>query len=94
MWGRVRAICRGIQRPGRGSRDDLAVVRLTVATDVATYYYTLRALDAQEQILQKTVTAYTEQVRLVTAQLKNGLVAPIDLYQAQSQFEATAGPIA
>jgi multidrug efflux system outer membrane protein len=56
---------------------------------VATYYYTLRGLDAQEQILQQTVTAYGEQVRLVSAQLKNGLVAPLDLYQAQAQFEAT-----
>jgi NodT family efflux transporter outer membrane factor (OMF) lipoprotein len=67
----------------------LAVVRLTVATDVATFYYTVRALDAQEQILQQTVIGYVEQVRLVTAQLKNGLVSPIDLYQAQAQLEAT-----
>jgi multidrug efflux system outer membrane protein len=71
------------------SADDLAVVRLTVATDVATFYYALRALDAQEQIIQQTVTGYVEQVRLVSAQLKNGLVSPIDLYQAQALLEAT-----
>src|SRR5207249_1805081 len=47
------------------------------------------ALDAQEQILRQTVAAFTEQVRVVAAQLKNGLVGPIDLYQAQSQLEAT-----
>ena len=35
------------------------------------------------------MAAFTEQVRLVTAQLNNGLVSPIDLYQAQSQLEAT-----
>ena len=64
-------------------------MRLTVTTDVATYYYMVRALDAQEQILQKTVASYTEQVRLVTAQLNNGLVPPTDLYQAQAQLEAT-----
>ena len=56
---------------------------------MATFYYTVRALDAQEQILQETITAYTEQVRLVLAQLKNGLVGPIDLYQAQAQLDAT-----
>ena len=33
------------------SADDLAVVRLTVETDVAQFDYTLRALDAQAQIL-------------------------------------------
>jgi multidrug efflux system outer membrane protein len=46
-------------------------------------------LDAQEQLLQQTVAGYADQVRLVSAQLKNGLVSPIDLYQAQSQLEAT-----
>jgi multidrug efflux system outer membrane protein len=89
VWGRVRRTVEASTAQAAASVDDLAVVRLTVATDVATYYYTLRGLDAQEQILQQTVTAYAEQVRLVSAQLKNGLVAPLDLYQAQSQFEAT-----
>jgi len=69
--------------------DDLAVVHLTITTDVATSYYTIRALDAQDQILQQTVIAYTEQVRVVSSQLKHGLVGPIDLYQAQAQLEST-----
>jgi multidrug efflux system outer membrane protein len=89
VWGRVRRSAEASNALATASADDLAVVRLTVATDVATFYYTVRALDAQEQILQETVTSYAEQVRLVTAELKNGLVSPIDLYQAQSQFEAT-----
>jgi multidrug efflux system outer membrane protein len=46
-------------------------------------------LDAQAQILQDTVAAFAEQVRVVGAQLRNGLVSPIDLYQAQSLYEAT-----
>ncbi len=89
VWGRVRRSVEASTAQATASADDLAVVRLTVTTDVATFYYTVRALDAQEQILQQTVTAYTEQVRLVSAQLKNGLVGPIDLYQAQAQLEAT-----
>jgi multidrug efflux system outer membrane protein len=89
VWGRIRRSVEASNAQAAASVDDLAVVRLTVATDVATYYYTVRALDAQEQILQQTVAAYSDQVRLVTAQLKNGLVSPIDLYQAQSQLEAT-----
>ena len=89
VWGRVRRTVESSNAQAVAAADDLAVVRLTVQTDVATFYYTLRALDAQEQILQKTLASYTEQVRLVTAQLKNGIVGPIDLYQAQSQLEAT-----
>lgn len=89
VWGRVRRSVESSNAQAVAAADDLAVVRLTVQTDVATFYYTLRALDAQEQILHKTVASYTEQVRLVTAQLNNGIVGPIDLYQAQSQLEAT-----
>jgi len=89
VWGRLRRSVEASVAQVAATADDLAVVRLTVQTDVATYYYTLRGLDAQEQILQRTVAAYNDQVRLVSAQLRNGLVSPIDLYEAQSQLEAT-----
>ena len=89
VWGRLRRSTEASNAQAAATVDDLAVVRLTVTTDVATYYYMVRALDAQEQILQRTVASYTEQVRLVTAQLNNGLVPPTDLYQAQAQLEAT-----
>jgi multidrug efflux system outer membrane protein len=89
VWGRVRRSVEVSNAQAAASAADLAVVRLTVATDVATFYFALRSLDAQEQVLQQTVTSYAEQVRLVTAQLKNGLVSPIDLYQAQALYEAT-----
>jgi multidrug efflux system outer membrane protein len=89
IWGRVRRLVEASTADAAATTDDLAVVQLTVATDVATYYYTLRALDAQEQILEQTVTGYAEQVRIVSAQLRNGLVGPIDLDQAQALLEAT-----
>jgi outer membrane protein, multidrug efflux system len=88
VWGRIRRSLEASNALTAVAADDLAVVRLTVQTDVATYYYTLRSFDAQEEILHKTVIAYQEQVRLVTAQLKNGLVAPLDLYQAQALLAA------
>jgi outer membrane protein, multidrug efflux system len=89
VWGRLRRGAEASVAQAAASAADLAVVRLTVATDVATFYYMLRSLDAQDQILRETVAAYAEQVRLVSAQLKHGLVSPIDLYQAQAQFDAT-----
>jgi multidrug efflux system outer membrane protein len=89
VWGRVRRTIESANAQAAASEDDLAVVKLTIQTDVATDYYLLRALDAQEQILQRTVSSYAEQVRLVSAELRNGLVPPTDLYQAQAQYEAT-----
>jgi outer membrane protein, multidrug efflux system len=59
-----------------------------VETDVARFYYTLRSLDAQAQILELTVVAYREQVRVLSVQLRTGLVSPIVVSQAQAQLEA------
>jgi len=89
VWGRIRRTIESAKAQTAASADDLAMVRLTVETDVAQYYYTLRSLDAQAQILTQTVEAYREQVRLLSAQLKSGLVNQIVVSQAQAQLEAT-----
>jgi outer membrane protein, multidrug efflux system len=94
VWGRVRRSVEASKAQIQAGADDLAVVRLTVTSDIATFYYILRALDAQVQILEQTVAAFAEQVRVVDAQLRNGLVSPIDLYQAQSLYEATRAQLA
>jgi multidrug efflux system outer membrane protein len=89
VWGRVRRSFESAAAQAMASVDDVAVVRLTIETDVARFYYNLRALDAQVQILTENVASYREQVRLVSAQLKSGLVSPIVLNQAQAQLQAT-----
>ena len=89
VWGRVRRSFESARATAAATADDVGVVRLTVETDVARFYYTLRALDAQAQILTDTVTAYAEQVRLLSAQLRAGLVSAIVVHQAQAQLQAT-----
>ena len=89
VWGRVRRSLESGRAQATASADDEAVVRLTVETDVAHFYYTLRSLDAQAQILTETVAAYREQVRLVGVQVRTGLASPIVLNQAQAQLQAT-----
>jgi multidrug efflux system outer membrane protein len=65
------------------------VVRLIIETDVALFYYSLRSLDAQVQILSDTVVAYREQVRLLSVQFRVGLVSQIVVSQAEAQLETT-----
>jgi len=65
------------------------VVRLAVQTDVAQYYFTLRWMDAQSEILAHTVTSYQEQVRLLTVQVNTGIASPLVLNQAQAQLQST-----
>src|SRR5437899_1902284 len=89
VWGRVRRSLEAARATAAATADDVGVVRLTVETDVAQYYYTIRALDAQIQILKDTVTAYEEQVRLLSVQLRTGLVSGIVVSQAQANLKAT-----
>ena len=89
VWGRVRRSLEAARAQAEASADDVGVVRLIVDTDVARFYYTLRSMDAQAQILERTVVAYREQVRLLSVQLRTGLASPIVVSQAQAQLEAT-----
>ena len=89
VWGRVRRSFESARAQAAATASDLGVVRLTVETDIAQYYYSIRSLDAQVQILSDTVAAYREQVRLLSAQLRAGLVSPIGVSQAEAQLETT-----
>ena len=89
VWGRVRRSFESARAQAKASADDAAAIRLIVETDVTRFYYTLRSLDAQAQILERTVVAYREQVRILSVQLRTGLAGPIVVSQAQAQLQAT-----
>jgi outer membrane protein, multidrug efflux system len=89
VWGRVRRGLQSARAQAVASADDEAMVRLTVQTDVAQYYYTLRLLDAQSEILTQTVASYREQVRILSVQVKTGIASPIVLSQADALLQST-----
>ena len=53
------------------------------------YYYSLRLLDAQSEILTQTVNSYREQVRILSVQVRTGLTSPIVLSQADALLQST-----
>jgi outer membrane protein, multidrug efflux system len=89
VWGRVRRSFESARAQAAATAADLGVVRLVIETDVALFYYSLRSLDAQVQIVSDTVVAYREQVRVLSAQFRAGLVSAIVVSQAQAQLETT-----
>ena len=89
VWGRVRRGLESARAQAVASADDEAMVRLTVQTDVAQYYYSLRLLDAQSEILTQTVNSYREQVRILSVQVRTGLTSPIVLSQADALLQST-----
>jgi multidrug efflux system outer membrane protein len=89
VWGRVRRSVQAARAAAVASRDDEAVIRLSVQADVAQFYYTLRSLDAQLDVLARTVQAYREEVRVLSVQVNTGIASPIVLNQAQAQLQST-----
>jgi multidrug efflux system outer membrane protein len=89
VWGRVRRSLQAANAQTAASVDDEAVIRLAVQTDLAQDYYTLRLLDAQLEILTRTIVSYQEQVRILGVQVRTGLVSSIVLDQAEAQLQST-----
>ena len=89
VWGRVRRGLESARAQAVASADDEALVRLTVQTDVAQGYFGLRLLDTETDILTETVASYREQVRILSVQLKNGLVSPLVVSQAEALLQTT-----
>jgi NodT family efflux transporter outer membrane factor (OMF) lipoprotein len=68
---------------------DLENVRLTVQAEVAADYFQLRVLDAQKQLLDASVLAYQESLKLTQVQFDTGMASGQDVAQAETQLNTT-----
>jgi len=62
---------------------------LTVQAEVAVDYFQLRVQDAQKQLLDATVLAYQESLKLTRTQYGAGLASDQDVAQAETQLNTT-----
>jgi NodT family efflux transporter outer membrane factor (OMF) lipoprotein len=87
VFGRVRNSVAAARAGAQASAADLAVVDLSMHSELALDYFTLRSEDAQQSLLDRTVTDYTRALAL-TQNLYNGGAVPLaDVAQAQAQLE-------
>jgi NodT family efflux transporter outer membrane factor (OMF) lipoprotein len=89
FWGRVRNTVKANSLEAQATLADLENGRLTVQAELAVDYFELRDLDAQEQILGKTVSADREFLKLSRIQQGAGLVSGLNLDLAETQLELT-----
>jgi NodT family efflux transporter outer membrane factor (OMF) lipoprotein len=87
VFGRVRNSVAAARASAQASAADLAVVDLSMHSELALDYFTLRTEDTQQSLLDRTVTDYTRALEL-TQNLYNGGAVPLaDVAQAQAQLE-------
>ena len=71
----------------QASAGDLAVLDLSVRAELATDYFTLRSLDTQQALLDRTVVDYADALKLTTNLYQGGAGVIADVHQAQAQLE-------
>lgn len=86
LWGRIRA---GVKQAGalaEASKGDLVAATLSAQGELALNYLQLRAIDQQAELLKATLAAYQRNFQITTNRYNAGVVAKVDVLQAQTQL--------
>jgi len=93
FWGRIRREVEGARARFAASTDDLEVAKLSVQAEVAIDYFTLRALDAQTELLTQTAAAYQRALELTQNRHRAGIASELDVAQAETQLNGAKAQI-
>ena len=88
LWGRIRRSVTAAREGAQASAADLATVLLSIHAEVAVDYFEVRSADAQEKLLNDTVSAYQEALELTQNRFRGGAAPKSDVAQAQTQLDA------
>lgn len=88
LWGKYRRLSEAARAKLLASEAARDTVRLTLTADVANSYFTLRMLDAQQKILQRTLQAREENVRIYESRYKAGYSTEVDLRRVQANKDS------
>ena len=87
LWGRVRRGVTSAREQAQASDADLESARLSLHAELALDYFGLRSADAQEKLLDDTVTAYQSAVELTQDRFEGGAAPQSDVAQAKTQLD-------
>lgn len=89
LWGRLSGAVDAAQASAQASESDLAAARLSTQASVAQTYFSLRAAEAQVQLLQDTLTAYEQSWEITRNRYRAGVASSADVAQAEAQHKST-----
>ncbi|HEV7802005.1 MAG TPA: efflux transporter outer membrane subunit [Burkholderiales bacterium] len=89
LWGRIRRTVEANVASAQASAADMESVRLSLHADLAQNYFALRAIDAQQRLLEDSVRAFEASLKLTQNRYDSGVAARSDVVQADAQLRAT-----
>jgi NodT family efflux transporter outer membrane factor (OMF) lipoprotein len=87
FWGRVRRTVAASEQQAQASSADLEMARLSLHAEVAVDYFEVRSADAQKRLLDDTVKAYSDALKLPEDRFSGGAAPKSDVAQARTQLE-------
>lgn len=94
LWGRIRRNVEATQAELLARVENQRGVVIALVSDVAQSYFTLRALDLQVQIAQRTLKIWNEAVRLSRSQYEHGYASKLDLDRFEAEQAGTRAQLA
>ncbi len=89
LFGRIRRNLEAGLAGEQAAGAQLEAVRLAMQAQLASLWFTLQGLDAQQQLLATNVTGYEKALELTTNRYKQGVVSGVDVAQAKTQLWST-----
>ncbi|RZI84793.1 MAG: efflux transporter outer membrane subunit [Rubrivivax sp.] len=89
LFGRVREDIKGAQAAEQQSRAELENAQLVLSADLAAFYFNLRSLDAEIDVVSQGIAVQTRASSLLSARREGGAASGLDVAQQQALLDAT-----
>ncbi len=89
LAGRVESVIDGATASAEQSAADLENTRLVLTADLATNYFSLRALDTELDVLARSIALQRRSLRLATDRHDLGATSGLDVAQQQALLDST-----
>jgi len=86
VWSRIRNETRGQTYAAQGMAAEYGLARLSLQAELASNYFTLRGIDAQNAIYRQSIDYYKRSLEIITIKFEGHIASALDLARARYQL--------